>query len=571
MQATLSARSLRSHLPRGQTLPADAFARRHRWMFRLLLAHVVAIPLFGLAQGFSLGHSLVDGVPLATIAFAITRFENRRVVASLMALGLLTSSALLVHLWHGAIEAHFHFFVMIPLLALYEDWFPFLIAVAYVAIHHGVAGALDPGSVYNHGDAIRHPWKWAGIHGLFVAAAGAVSIVSWRLNEEMREQTRRESHRRAEAEAVSATLQRGLRPDQLPALAEGEVTARYLPADTREIGGDWYDVVSLTDGRVALTLGDVAGHGVLAASQMAALRHAVRAYAHEGFSPAHVAQRIDRYFQGEFATFVYLVFDPDAGELRFANAGHLPPLIVSPDGTATFLSQSLSLPLGLEQGVRFEEGVVEFAPGATVLVYTDGLIERRSERIDHQLERLRAAVAGVALGPEVTCDRALEAFPADGSDDVALLAFQAAPSLNEAFDIPPEPGALAGARARLGRWLTGIGVESDVAKDLVLAADEALTNALVHSGTDQSVEVELGCLHGTVRITVRDFGRWSPEASDPDHGRGLLLADALTDQLEVTRAESGTTVTLARQVSEPAGPAPAAAEPAAAEPAAWAI
>ena len=548
MQATLPAKSLRSYLPRGQTLPADVFARRHRWMLRLLVAHAIGLPLFGLAQGYSLGHSLLDGLPIALIALAVRRSDNPRACASLMAVGLLTSSAVLVHLWHGAIEAHFHFFVMIPLLSLYEDWIPFLLAVAYVAIHHGLMGALDPGSVYNHRDAVRHPWKWAGIHGLFVAAAGAVSLVSWRLNEDMREETRRESRRRAEAEAVAATLQRGLRPDRLPAVGGGTVSARYLPASTREIGGDWYDVMALPDGRVALTLGDVAGHGVEAASQMAALRHTVRAYALEGFSPAQVAGRIDRHFQGEYATFVYLMFDPAAAELRIANAGHLPPLLVSPDGDATLMTESLSLPLGLE-AARFEERAVPFPPGATVLAYTDGLVERRGARIDRQLERLRNSVSGPARSADDVCDRALRAFPPDGGDDLALLAFQAAPAARAAFAVAPDPGELAGARERLRAWLAEVGVNGSVADDLVLAADEALTNAIRHSGTERDAEVELVRVDGTVRITVRDFGRWSEGAGDPDHGRGLVLVDALTDDYELTRDAEGTTLTLNRRVN----------------------
>ena len=559
MQATLPAKSLRSHLPRGQTLPEDVFARRHRWMWRLLVAHAIALPLFGLTQGYSVGHCLIDGLPLAAIAFAVTRFDNRRICASLMAIGLLSSSAILVHLWHGAIEAHFHFFVMIPLLALYEDWIPFLVAVAYVAFHHGVMGAIDPGSVYNHGDAIRHPWRWAGIHGLFVAAAGAVSIVSWRLNEDMREQTRIESRRRAEAETVAATLQRGLRPDRLPTFPGGEVAARYLPAGTREIGGDWYDVVPLPDGRVALSLGDVAGHGVEAASQMAALRHAVHAYANEGFSPAQVANRIDRHFEGEFATFVYFLYDPRAGELRFANAGHLPPVAISPDGEATFLSESPSLPLGLEQDVEFEERRVAFPPGSTLFAYTDGLVERRAERIDIQLDRLLAAVTGAVLAPGAVCDRALEALPADGGDDVALLAFQAALVPSAAFEVPNDPTALGDARSRVRSWLADAGVDADVAHDLVLAADEALTNAIEHSGSAREAQVELARLDGTVRITVRDFGRWNEHPSHDDNGRGMLLVDALTDHVEVARGEGGTTVTLSRRVAEPE---PEPAEPA---------
>jgi anti-sigma regulatory factor (Ser/Thr protein kinase) len=556
MQATLSATGLRAMLPRGQTLPDDVFARRHAWMQRILWAHVVGIPLFGISQGFSVGHSLIESTPLVAIALVVPRIHDRRACASLMAIGLLTSSALLVHLWHGAIEAHFHFFVMIPLLALYEDWIPFLIAVAYVAVHHGLMGAISPGSVYNHPDAVRHPWKWAAIHGLFVAAAGAVSIVSWRLNEDVRDQTRIESRRRAEAETVAATLQRGLRPERLPALPNGAAAARYLPAGTREIGGDWYDVLPLPDGRVALTLGDVAGHGVLAASQMAGLRHAVRAYAQEGLSPGQVARLIDRFFQGEFATFVYMVFDPRAGELRFANAGHLPPLIISPGGEASFLSQSPSLPLGLEQDASFDERCVKFPPGTTVLAYTDGLIERRTHPIDAQLERLRSAVSGAGINADVACECALAAFPPDGGDDVALLAFQAAPLLRDTFEVSPHPAALATARGLVRDWLSTLGVERGPASELVLAAGEALTNAVAHSGTTRSVEVQLAFEDGSVRITVRDFGRWTTKTSESDSGRGLPLMDALTDHLDVAAGESGTTVTLVREVMEPSAAEP---------------
>jgi anti-sigma regulatory factor (Ser/Thr protein kinase) len=199
-----------------------------------------------------------------------------------------------------------------------------------------------------------------------------------------------------------------------------------------------------------------------------------------------------------------------------------------------------------------------------VLAYTDGLVERRAHGIESQLERLRAAVAGPVLGPGVACDRALAAFPADGSDDVALLAFQAAPVLGDAFDVAANPTALAGARERLREWLAGVGVEDGVANDLVLATDEALTNAIMHSGTERA-EVELACLDGMVRITVRDFGHWDSNPSHPDHGRGLVLVDALTDHVEVTRGERGTTVTLSRQVAKGAGAKSADREPDAVE------
>ncbi|HEX8743462.1 MAG TPA: PP2C family protein-serine/threonine phosphatase [Thermoleophilaceae bacterium] len=424
MQTSVRAHPVASLLPRGQTLPDEVFAARHRWITHLLWLHVAGLPVFGLAQGFSVTHSLIEGTPLLAIAIAARFATNRRLCASLTAVGLLTSSAILVHLWQGAIEAHFHFFVMIPVLALYEDWIPFLLSVAYVAIHHGAAGAIDPEVVYNHRSAQDHPWRWAGIHGIFVAAASGVAIASWRLNEEMRAHARSETSRRTEAEAVAAALSRGLRPDVLPALERGAVAARYLPAGRGAIGGDWYDVLDLPDGRVVLTLGDVAGHGVGAASAMAGLRHSVRTYAREGLSPVEVAARVHRFFQGEFATFLYLVYEPGTDELRFANAGHLPPVLATPAGDARLLTESLSVPLGLGPDCQVDEGVVGFPPGSLVLAYTDGLIERRNAAIGDQLERLRHVVAG-AESAEAACQSALDAFPPEGGDDVALLAFRA--------------------------------------------------------------------------------------------------------------------------------------------------
>jgi PAS domain-containing protein len=146
-------------------------------------------------------HSFQEGGVVATIALAATLAGDRkRAAATLVSLGLITSSAVLVHVWDGVIEAHFHFFVMIVLLALYEDWLPFLVAAAYVVLHHGVAGALAPHSVYNHADAIAHPWKWAAIHGLFVTGAGIGSVVAWRLNEEVRGETEQAYQRARESE-----------------------------------------------------------------------------------------------------------------------------------------------------------------------------------------------------------------------------------------------------------------------------------------------------------------------------------------------------------------------------------
>jgi diguanylate cyclase (GGDEF)-like protein/PAS domain S-box-containing protein len=178
---------LRAWLPRGQTLPDDVWLRRHHALVVLLIAQGIGLGIFGFFEGYGVGHTIAHVSVIAPIAIAALVLEaHRRWAGVLVAVGLATESALLVHIWHGAIEAHFMFFVMIVVLALYEDWLPFLVAAAYVLVHHGVVGALDPSAVYNHTDAVQHPWKWAAIHALFVAGAGAAALVAWRENERVR-------------------------------------------------------------------------------------------------------------------------------------------------------------------------------------------------------------------------------------------------------------------------------------------------------------------------------------------------------------------------------------------------
>ena len=179
-------------LPKGRTLPADAWMRRHVWLCRLLWAHVPAIFAFALVQGNSVSHASIESGVIAMLAFAASWLSrrDRRLSSSVLAIGLLTCSAVITHLSGGYVEAHFHFFVVVTLLVLYEDWLPFLLAFTYVLVHHGVGGALMPELMYNHPDGIAHPWKWAAIHAGFIAALSSGSIVSWRLNEDSREDAR---------------------------------------------------------------------------------------------------------------------------------------------------------------------------------------------------------------------------------------------------------------------------------------------------------------------------------------------------------------------------------------------
>jgi diguanylate cyclase (GGDEF)-like protein/PAS domain S-box-containing protein len=177
--------SARGWLPAGGTLPADAFEARHRTVAWLLWLHVLALPAFAVSRGYPLTHGLLDTLPIVLCATGATlHVFGQRGRASLGALGLVTCSAIFTHLWGGVTEAHFHFFVVVALLSLYEDWVPWGLACAYVLIHHGLMGALDPSSVYGtHADAAQHPWRWALIHAAFITGLAGVNLVSWRSNE----------------------------------------------------------------------------------------------------------------------------------------------------------------------------------------------------------------------------------------------------------------------------------------------------------------------------------------------------------------------------------------------------
>jgi diguanylate cyclase (GGDEF)-like protein len=172
-------------LPHGSMLPAHLLERRHRTIVAVLVAHIPGLIAFGLLRGYPLGRMLFETGPLFALSAlaSVDRIPLRwRMVAACT--GLITCSALLVHLWDGVIEAHFHFFVMIGLLTLYQEWVPFLLAIAYVVLHQGLMGVIEPDSVYSNPAAAAHPWRWALIHGGFVLAASLTHIASWRTNEQ---------------------------------------------------------------------------------------------------------------------------------------------------------------------------------------------------------------------------------------------------------------------------------------------------------------------------------------------------------------------------------------------------
>ncbi len=230
-----------------------------------------------------------------------------------------------------------------------------------------------------------------------------------------------------EARATAVELQRSLLPANRPRITGVEMAHRYLPGSREtEVGGDWFDVLPLSCGRVAFVIGDVMGRGLRAAAAMGQLRTAVRTLAVLDLMPDELLAQLDHLAMGiaqvQLATCVYAVFDPVTRELCFATAGHPPPLLRDPDGTAQFLPSPSGAPLGVG-GVPFEAAPASVQDGARLLLYTDGLIESRGADLDDGLAALAAAFVAGPAGLDPLCDHVLDVLGrADGhDDDVAML------------------------------------------------------------------------------------------------------------------------------------------------------
>jgi serine phosphatase RsbU (regulator of sigma subunit)/HAMP domain-containing protein len=254
-----------------------------------------------------------------------------------------------------------------------------------------------------------------------VAAQAAVAIENARLYAAQR--------------SAAEMLQRSLLPATLPVLPGMELAARYLPAEQGvEVGGDWYDVIVLPSGEVAVVVGDVVGRGLPAAGIMGQLCHAVRAYAVEDSAPGAVLARLNQFLQNagveeQFATVIFAVVDTERRTLRVANAGHPPPLRLNPDGSACFFEQESGLPIGALPGSVYEETEISLPVGSRLVLYTDGLVEDRNMALSEGLERLRQAAAEAPSGIEEFCDFVVDrlAQGRDVQDDIALLAIGPVP------------------------------------------------------------------------------------------------------------------------------------------------
>jgi serine phosphatase RsbU (regulator of sigma subunit) len=237
------------------------------------------------------------------------------------------------------------------------------------------------------------------------------------------------SHLHSETRDAALLLQKAVLPDALPVMHGWEMEVHYAPSGRTEVGGDFYDAIALADGRLAVLVGDVMGRGVQAAAAMAQMRAASRAYIAIDDDPTAVAQNLDRMFSkfkmGQIVTLVYLVADQERNEITIVNAGHLPPIIVRSDGQASLVESRSSAAFSIGPDDRTATRL-SFGSGDTLLVYTDGLIERRSEAMPDSFARLLAHASALRSGDlsSQLSEMILAVHDEEREDDITALALR---------------------------------------------------------------------------------------------------------------------------------------------------
>jgi serine phosphatase RsbU (regulator of sigma subunit)/anti-sigma regulatory factor (Ser/Thr protein kinase) len=361
--------------------------------------------------------------------------------------------------------------------------------------------------------------------------------------------------RMSQAERTAgAALQRSLLPGQLPAIPGLEFAARYVPGDGGEVGGDWYDVFDLPSGRLCVVVGDVVGRGLQASVAMGRLRSAVRAYAMLTEDPAQVLGWLDRqvgHFEHEvMATVLCAVAEPGHAGLTLSSAGHPPPVIAQPGGSSALVDMPADPPIGLGGRRRRRNTTAALPAESTIVLYTDGLVERRGEQLDLGLQRL---VDAVVPGPaETVCatvmSRLIGSEPT--TDDVAVLVLsRTADRSGEPLTLRERavPSVLRGVRHAVREYLRRAGATDDELADVELAVGEAVSNVIEHAYGPSGgfLEVDMVLEGSTVTASVRDTGDWR-EARGMNRGRGTGMMRGLVDAVRVDHDGGGTQVVLTK-------------------------
>lgn len=363
---------------------------------------------------------------------------------------------------------------------------------------------------------------------------------------------------RREEHLIAVRLQEALLPDDVLWQPNAVVEARYSAAsEVMAVGGDWYDTFEWPDGHLGVMVGDVVGHNLDSAAAMGRMRAATAAIAaHVQPSPAALLEGLDAFARSvngtDYATAACVVLDTRSGQLRYSSAGHPPVLVVSPGGDARCLSDGGGPPFCVIPCHNREQGSTTLEPGSLVVLYTDGLIERRRESLDAGLDRLRAAARDLMNEPiEVVADGLVEAMAADlpSEDDMVLACFRYTPEAARfQMRLPARSSSLAGVRSALRDWLDDQQLMDLHHGDTLLAVSEACTHVVEHAfqgSPDGEMDVEVTNHGHHIAILVRDFGGWRFSANDNRHsGRGIRIMRNVASRFRVRTTDTGTTVTM---------------------------
>jgi anti-anti-sigma factor len=356
---------------------------------------------------------------------------------------------------------------------------------------------------------------------------------------------------------IAETLQHSLLPAALPRLERLALAARYLSgARGAQAGGDWYEVLPLDGDQVGVVVGDVVGQGAPAAAVMGQLRSVLAAALLAGNGPAQALEHLElfaRRVPGARASSVAcLVLDTGTGALCWAAAGHPPPLVLDPAGGSRFLDSATGAVLAAPRSPGFTQDRTVLEPGSTLVLYTDGLVERRGEVVDDGLDRLAAAVgSGGGAPPDALLRHVLDRtlHPGGPPDDVALIIARLLPAPLR-LRLPARPDQLPVLRRAVHAWAAAAGLDADLEQDLQLAVGEAAANSVEHAyagaaaAAEHAFTVELDHeAGGAVAGAVLDQGTWRPVPADNGHrGHGLRVVRGLAAEVVVEHGPQGTSV-----------------------------
>jgi PAS domain S-box-containing protein len=338
-----------------------------------------------------------------------------------------------------------------------------------------------------------------------------------------------------------------------PASLPGGFAVRYHPASRPlQVGGDWYDVVNIDAGRVALIVGDCVGHGLAAATVMGQLRSACRALLLEKSSPGAVLAGLDRFAArvpgADCTTAFCAVLTLATGEVVYSSAGHPPAIMVHADGATEMLERGQGFPLTVRPDQTRPEAHVTMPPRSTLLLYTDGLVERRGDSIEDGMARAADLVGGGrSLELDDVADELMSRLEPTGGyrDDVAILLYRQPAPLE--MDFTADVGQLAPSRAALRTWLTEAGVEPQQIQDMLVATGEAVANAIEHGHRGRpegTISLRATALVDGLQVSVVDSGVWKTPRQIPGEyrGRGISLMRCLVQDLSIHSSDAGTTV-----------------------------